>query len=196
MSSDSTLPTFRLEAGVAIAQANPWHHQPVTLDSPAVDVMTDLTRVKAATIHPGATLEQAEQAMIYQGVRMLFVVSDMPSITGLVTATDLHSDAQMRLVHERQVHYDELSVADVMTDLASLDAIAFEDLSRATVGELVATLQRLGRHHLLVVQAAGSDTPQRVRGVISRAQIERQLGVTIDITPIAHSFSDIERALV
>jgi hypothetical protein len=35
-----------------------------------------------------------------------------------------------------------------------------------------------------------------VRGVISRAQIERQLGTTLDIAPIASSFSEIERALV
>jgi len=34
-----------------------------------------------------------------------------------------------------------------------------------------------------------------LRGVISRAQIERQLGVAIDMAPIASSFSEIERAL-
>ena len=36
--------------------------------------------------------------MIYQGVRMLFVVTEMPSIEGLVTATDLHGDKAMRVV--------------------------------------------------------------------------------------------------
>jgi hypothetical protein len=35
-----------------------------------------------------------------------------------------------------------------------------------------------------------------VRGVVSRAQIERQLGTTIEITPIANSFSEIERVMV
>jgi hypothetical protein len=34
-----------------------------------------------------------------------------------------------------------------------------------------------------------------VRGVISRAQIERQLGTVINLTQIASSFSEIERAL-
>jgi len=46
-----------------------------------------------------------------------------------------------------------------------------------------------------VVQAAGAWHPRRVRGVVSRAQIERQLGQPITITPIAHNFSEIERAL-
>ena len=195
MSHHTALQSFNLDAGVSIAQANPWHNLPVTTASPAVEVMTDLTRVKAATIQPTAKLKQAEQVMIYQGVRMLFVVSDMPSFTGLITATDLHSDDQMRVVHDRQLRYDELCVADVMTALAELDAIRFEHLATATVGNVIATLKGLGRHHLLVVQAATSDAPQRVRGVISRAQIERQLGVSIDITPIARSFSQIERAL-
>ena len=55
---------------------------------------------------------------------------------------------------------------------------------------------KLGRNHLLVVQAATPQTPLRVRGIISRAQIERQLGAPVEVTPIASSFSEIERALV
>jgi len=43
---------------------------------------------------------------------------------------------------------------------------------------------------------ATSSTPLRVRGVVSRAQIERQLGTVIDITEIASNFSEVERALV
>ena len=191
----NALPTFRLDEGVSIAQATPWNQAPVTLDSPALAVMTDLTLVKAATIQPGTTLRQAEQMMIYQGVRMLFVVTHRPVFEGLITTTDLHGDRQMSLVHERGARYDELTVADVMTPLAMLDAIDFDRITHASVGELIATLRRFGRNHLLVVQAASPDSPRRVRGVVSRSQIERQLGQAIDITPIAGNFSEIERAL-
>ena len=159
--------------------------------------MTDLTQVRAATTHPATTLRQAEQMMIYQGVRMLFVVTDMPSIEGLITTTDLRGDRQMRIVHERGLHYDDLCVGDVMT--APVDARC----DRPAAGRAarpsrtpVATLKRLGRNHLLVVEAATGQTPRRVRGVISRSQIERQLGASLDITPIASSFSEIEQALV
>ena len=192
----AALPTFRLDEGVSIAQATPWNQALVTLDSPALAVMTDLTLVKAATIQPGTTLRQAEQMMIYQGVRMLFVVSDMPSFAGLVTTTDLHGTRQMSLVHERGARYDELTVADVMTPLAMLDAIDHDRIARAQVGDLIATLRRFGRNHLLVVEAASEGAPRRVRGVVSRSQIERQLGRAIEITPIASSVSEIERALV
>ncbi len=195
MNPNAALSTFRLERGTSLAQAQPTDNAPVTLASPALDVMTDLTKVKAATTHPGTTLRQAEQAMIYQGVRMLFVVTDMPLIEGLITATDLGGDKQMRVVHERHLHYDELCVADVMTELGALDAIDYARVKAAAVGNAVATLQRLGRNHLLVVERATARTPQRIRGVISRSQIERQLGRPIDVTPIASSFAEIERAL-
>ena len=196
MNPDAALPTFRLDRGTTLAQAQPTDNAPVTLASPALAVMTDLTKVKAATTHPRTTLRQAEQAMIYQGVRMLFVVTEMPLIEGLITATDLGGDKQMRVVHERHLHYDELCVADVMTELGALDAIDYAVVRSAAVGNAVATLQRLGRNHLLVVEASTARTPRCVRGVISRSQVERQLGRPIDITPIANSFSEIERALV
>ena len=196
MNPDAALPTFRLDRGISLAQVQRTDNSPVTLASPALAVMTDLTQVKAATTHPRTTLRQAEQAMIYQGVRMLFVVTDMPLIEGLITTSDLGGDKQMRVVHERHLHYDELCVADVMTDFGALDAIDYERVQAAAVGNAVATLQRLGRNHLLVVEAATAQAPRRVRGVISRSQVERQLGRRVDITPIANSFSEIERALV
>ncbi len=190
MNRDAVLPTFRLQTGAGLVQAEPWQNDPVTPESPALNVVTDLTRVKAATVQPGAQLREAEQAMIYLGVRMLFVVTTMPAIEGLVTTTDLHGDRQMRLVHERGLRWDELSVADVMTPLPQLDAIPFDRLAHASVGDLIATLKRVGRNHLLVVEAG------QVRGVVSRSQIERQIGHAIDLTPIATSFAEIERALV
>jgi CBS domain-containing protein len=196
MNRDAVLPTFRLQTGAGLVQAEPWQNDPVTPDSPALSVVTDLTRVKAATVQPGAQLREAEQAMIYLGVRMLFVVSEMPQVEGLVTTTDLHGDRQMCLVHERGLRWDELTVADVMTELSRLDAIPFAAMRTASVGDLVATLKRFGRNHLLVVEAGDAPAPQpRVRGVVSRSQIERQTGHAIDITPIATTFAEIERAL-
>lgn len=195
MTSHDALDTYHIGSAIALAQAAPWHSAPVTLDSPALQVMTDLTQVKAATVLPGVTLRDAEQMMIYQGVRMLFVVSTMPNIEGLITSTDLGGDAALRIAQQRGLRYDELRAVDVMTPLAELDAIDFDRLKHAHVGNVVATLQRLGRHHVLVVQAASERAPRRVRGVLSRSQVERQLGAPITVTPIASSFAEIGRAL-
>lgn len=194
MMSGSALPTFRFQSGARIAQAQPMASPDVTLDSPALDVMTDLTRVKAATTDPAATLRQAELRMIHQGVRLLFVVSDMPSVEGLVTATDLRGETPMRIVHQRSAHYDDLTVADVMTPLSMLYAVDFADLRSASVSNVVATLQKFGRQHLLVVQHGEAGAPTSMRGVFSKTQVERQLGKPIEMVEIAMSFAEIGQA--
>lgn len=193
MNPTSPLPTQRLPVGTVLAQARDAQGAAVNMDSPALDVMTDLTKVKAATIAPSASLQQAELFMVHLGVRMLLVVRAMPAIEGIVTATDLHGDAQMRLVQQRNVRYDEISVADVMTRLASLDAVDFDDLGKATVRNLVATLRRYGRHHLLVVD--GPAGARRVRGVISRTQIERQLGSPIPVAQGKNTMAEVLQML-
>jgi CBS domain-containing protein len=192
MNRDSALPVRRLEPGTSIVHARPPTSDRVTLDSPALAVMTDLTQVRAAMIAPGATLAQAEQTMIVQGVRMLFVVSDAPGIEGLITTTDLRGERPMRVVQARGLHHDEITVADAMTPLTMLDAIDFDQLRIASVGNLVATLKQQGRNHLLVVD--GGAKPQ-VRGIVSRAQIERQLGQPVEVIEVATSFAELGRML-
>ena len=192
MHPDAALSTFRLAEGTAIAPASPWYAAPVTLDSPALDVMTDLTKVKAATISPDRTLGKAEQAMIHQGVRMLFVVDEMPLLQGLITSTDLRGERQMSVGQARQLRFDEMRVADVMTALTLLDAIPYERLGHASVGNLVATLRDVGRNHLLVVERG---SPPRIRGVVSRSQIERQLGRPIEVSEVPTNFAEVVQAL-
>jgi len=192
----SALPTFRLQSGAALPHALTSQQAPVSLDSPALQVMTDLTQIRAATTRPETSLRQAEQVMIYQGVRMLFVVSEMPGVEGLITSTDLHGDQALRAAHERGLRYDDLCVADVMTPAAALEAVDFAATASATVGQVVATFKRHGRNHLIVVESLAPPSACRLRGVFSRSQLERQLGSAIEITPIASSFSEIERALV
>ena len=157
--------------------------------------MTDLTHVRAATVSPDMSLAQAREVMIYQGVRLLFVMNDMPNVEGLITSTDLEGERPMQVIGQRGVKYDDLRVADVMSPLAALDAIGLEELAHADVAKVVATLKRLGRRHMLVVQQAGSHHGAQVRGVISQSQIERQLGRSIELVEVAGNFSEISASL-
>jgi len=68
-------------------------------------------------------------------------------------------------------------------------------MKSATVRNLVATLKTHGRDHLLVVEGGTGAAPQRVCGVVSRAQIERQLGTRIDIVEVAGSFAELGQML-
>lgn len=189
------LATFRLDDGTCIAQAQPQRGPQVTLDSPAISVMTDLTEVRAATVASGISLDQAEATMILQGVRLLFVVDQVPCVEGIVTSDALHGDKPMRLIQQRQVRRDELVVADVMSRLSNLDMVDLQTLERASVGSVAATLQKYGRPHLLVVERATPQTGPRIRGLVSHTQLERQLGTSVPILEIATTFVEIEMAL-
>jgi CBS-domain-containing membrane protein len=190
------LSTFKFSDGTCIPQASVRPQPPVHLDSPASAVMTDLTVVRAATVGPTDSLAQAETAMVHQGVRMLFVVSQMPCVDGIVTLADLHGDKPMKVLRKRGGPRDELTVSDVMSALADLDVLDLGSLARATVADVVSTLHRLGRPHLLVVEAATASAMGRIRGVVSHSQVERQLGVALPMVEIASTFSEIEQALV
>ena len=191
----SILSTFRVPEGTWIPQAQPVMGQPVGLESPGLSVMTDLTAVRAATTAPEMPLAQARQTMIHQGVRLLFVVSNMPCVDGLITSNDLEGERPMQVINQRGVKYEELTVADVMSPLSMLDAIDYDELGHATVAKVIATLKHVGRRHMLVVERARPNSPARVRGVISHTQIERQLGQSLDLLDLAGTFAEIRQSL-
>lgn len=174
--SELALNTFRFPENTCIPQAQPKAAEGVTTASAGTVVMTDLAVVRAATITPETALDKAEQTMIQQGVRSLFVMTDYPCVDGLVTASDLMGEKPVRLMTQRKVQRNELCVTDVMTTLSELDALDYNELKDATVGDVINTFKRVGRTHLLVVQSATVKGPARIRGVISITQVERQLG--------------------
>ena len=177
----------------------------VTPESPATQVMTDLTRVAPATIRPQAPLAGANQFMIARGVRLLLVADDQENVLGVISATDILSERAMRVAIERGLRRDELTVADVMTSAEQVEVIAYGDVESARVGHVLETLRRAGRQHALVVDfdevAARRllEPPSRrtmVRGIFSLSQIARQLGVAVQTGgEVARTFSEIESAI-
>ena len=165
----------------------------VTAEAPAVQVMTDLTRVAPATIRPQAPLAGANQFMITRGVRLLLVADDQENVFGVITASDILSERPMRVAIERGLRRDELAVADVMTPAEQVEVIDYADVAPARVGHVLETLRRAGRQHALVVEHDGRTT---VRGIFSISQIARQLGVAVEPgAEVARTFSEIESAI-
>lgn len=171
-------------------------HQPVTtMESPALEVMTDLTRVAAAVVAPGTTVEDANHFMMRRGVRMLLVLDDEEVLAGIVTATDIMGEAPVTLARERGMRHSDITVADVMTPAQRLDAFELDKVRNARVGNVVASLQQHRRHHALVTQPDGGGGLE-VRGIFSLSQIARQLGIALALPDAADSFAAIEAALV
>jgi CBS-domain-containing membrane protein len=166
----------------------------VRTDSPALDVMTDLRHVPAATIAAETSFREAHQAMRLRGVRLLLVVDPHRQVVGVITAADLLGERPIRVAQERGGRIDELSVANLMTPLAAMEAVSLSDVTRAEVGHVLATLRRSGRQHALVLERA-AEGQNLIRGIFSMAQIARQLGVPMEGGEIARNFAEIEAAI-
>jgi CBS domain-containing protein len=166
----------------------------VRADSPALEVMTDLRHVPAATIAAETSFREADQVMRLRGVRLLLVVDPQRQVIGVITTADLLGERPIRVAQQRGGRVDELSVANLMTPLAAMEAVALSDVARAEVGHVVATLGRSGRQHALVLER-GADGQNMIRGIFSAAQIARQLGVPIQGAEIARNFAEIEAAI-
>jgi CBS-domain-containing membrane protein len=165
----------------------------VTMDSPAIDVMTDLKCVDAVVIEPYDTVEEANKRMLQRSVRLLLVLNHARQIDGLLTATDTLGEKPMRVVAERRCRREEVLVREIMTPQGRLEVLEMEEVLRSSVGNIVATLKRAGRQHAMVVEADGGG--QTVRGLFSTSQIGRQLGTMIQTAEVAHTFSEIQAAL-
>lgn len=177
----------------------------VSVESPALEVMTDLCRSSPTTIRPQAPIEGANQFMISRGVRLLLVVDERETVLGVVTATDVLGEKAMRTATERGIKRDELTVGDIMTPAWQVEVIAFSDVEGARVGHVLETLRRAGRQHVLAVDFEDIppksliDAPVRrtmVRGVFSISQLARQLGIALQTSgEVALTFSEIEAAV-
>lgn len=166
----------------------------VRADSPALDVMTDLRHIPAATIAAETSFREAHQAMRQRAVRLLLVVDAQRQVVGVITAVDLLGERPIRVAQQRGGRIDELSVANLMTPLAAIEAVSLSDVARAEVGHVLATLGRSGRQHALVLER-GADGRDLIRGIFSAAQIARQLGVPMESAEIARNFAEIEAAI-
>ena len=163
-------------------------------DDPATHVMTDFMVIPAAVADASRTIDQVSELMKLRGVHLLFIRTAAGEIAGLITATDLLGEKPMRIVGERGISHDEILVADIMTPAALFEAVSYEEAIHAKIGQIVDTMRRLGRQHLMVVEF-NPHGAQTIRGLFSVSQIALQLGIELKISEVANTFTEIEAAL-
>ncbi len=166
----------------------------VSLEDPAIKVMTDLKSVAAVTISPSNPLDDATDQMVKMKVKLLFVTDSNERITGLITYSDLQGERPILFQQHNGVQRSEITVSDIMTRTAELDAIDWSVIERAKVGDIAMTLKKLNRQHALVVDKGYEDVPY-IRGIFSTSQLSKMLGVYIDTTEVAQTFAELERVL-
>ena len=183
--------TYRLQS--------PMRELRVQANSPATNVMTDLSRVAAVTTSAGATVDEANQAMIKHSVRALFVIDEARVVLGIITANDTLGERPIQIAQSRGMRHAEVLVREVMTPADLVEVMQLQDVLKARVGDIVETLKLSGRQHAVVIESESADSTSAtctLRGIFSLTQIARQLGLPPQIgRSVAHTFAEIEAAI-
>lgn len=167
----------------------------VTMDAKALDVMTDLLRVKVFTVAPATLIDDALQKMIHAEVRLLIVTDAADTVLGVITASDIMGERPIAVSSAERIPHNAVRVEQIMTVRDDIDALRMKDVEYASVGDIVATLRGAGRQHAIVLDK--DDRGKAIlRGIFSTTQIAKLLGVAIEADGKAQSFAELERALL
>lgn len=174
----ASLTSHKLRAGSSFMRPAQVLPARVSFSDAATTVMTDLSKVSLVVARPNASMETANAKMIRYGIRMLVVLNSNDQVAGLLTATDILGEKPMRHLQNMGGTSADIMVSDLMTPQSELEVMKFEEVKKAQVGQIVATLKKAGRQHGLVV-AEDPDGKQTVCGIFSTSQIARQLGMNV-----------------
>jgi len=166
----------------------------VKLSDPATSVMTDLNRVSVVSVRAKTSMDRANAKMIRYGVRMLLVLDDNEQVAGLLTASDVLGEKPMHFLQNMGGIHADIMVRDIMSTPRELEVLKIEDVQKAKVGEIVASLKKSNRQHALVA-AEGADGKQTICGLFSITQIARQLGAQVQSFELARTFAEIEAVI-
>ena len=166
----------------------------ITLKDNAKTVLTDLSHTRPFSISSTATIDQINEKMMGCGVRLLFVVEADGVLHGLVTYNDIFGEKPVRYIQEHGGSREDILVQDIMTPLAQLEALQYEDIIKASVGDILETIMDTGRQHMVVTRSM-EDGSQVIAGLYSSTHIEKILRMKIEFSPRANTFAELKRVL-
>lgn len=150
----------------------------LALTDPAVHVVTDFVFQQPVTVPEELPIDDALREMIRAGVRALLVVRD-EVVTGLITSYDIQGERPLQFLTESGYRrHDEIEVGHIMTPWERVSTLDWRALDRARVSDLIAFFRCTAATHVVMVEHTDQGSTA-VRGLISRARLERQLGHSI-----------------
>jgi len=153
----------------------------IQLYDPAVSVMNDFSRQHPVTVDEDRAIGAALTDMARLGVRSMLVVNEL-KVVGFITSYDIEGERPIQYIQQfHDVRRNDVQVGQVMTRWHDLVTLSWSDVRSARVIDVLQALRDADLTHLLVVERE-SDGTTSVRGLFSRARIERQLTVAPAMT--------------
>jgi CBS domain containing-hemolysin-like protein len=163
--------------------------QNLTLESPALSVMTDFRHTAPLVIDASTKASMVEHMMLQAHVRMKLVVDSNNRFLGMVSLSDISQQAIMQKVNEG-FNRDDLLVTDFMLPRNKVKAFSLQELEHARIADVIKALESNGQQHCLVIDTE----THSICGLISASDIARKLRLNVDINRGA-SFIDIFEAV-
>lgn len=150
----------------------------IALTDSAARILTDFTWDAPITVAADRFIDDALDDMIAAGVRALLVMRG-EVVVGLITSYDIQGERPLQFLDASGfARHSDIEVGHIMTPWDMVPTVDLPWVSSASVADVVARFQRKRSSHFMVVEY-----PEQggafVRGMFSRAQIERQLGQKI-----------------
>lgn len=141
----------------------------------ATRILTDFTWDAPVTVAADRFIDDALHDMIAAGVRALLVMQG-EVVVGLITSYDIQGERPLQFLDASGfARHSDIEVGHIMTAWDRVPTIDLPWVSSASVADVVERFRRKRSSHFMVVEY-----PEQggafVRGMFSRAEVERQLG--------------------
>jgi CBS domain-containing protein len=148
----------------------------ISLETSALKFFTDFHDTKPRVIESSVSASDVNEIMLKSHINMEFVVTGDNHFLGIVSAEDIDNRKILLKVSEG-FKRDEIMITDMMIPKNELVALAFSELAKATIGDVIDMLKDSGHEHFLVID----QETNKIRGIISAREISRILHLPISI---------------
>jgi len=148
----------------------------LSLETPALDFFTDFKSNRPLVIESSVSAIEVQKLMKKAHVRLKFVINPQYQFLGVVSTDDLVDRLIVQKTSEG-FKREEIAVTELMRPKKNLSTLDYNELSRATIGDVIIALKDSGQQHCLVVDKDSN----KIRGIFSASDISRKLHLSIDI---------------
>ncbi|PKI02005.1 CBS domain-containing protein [Glaciecola sp. 33A] len=148
----------------------------ISKNTPALSILTDFHHNLPRVIGTNVKAIDVEAMMKRAHVRMKLVVDDNNKFVGLIGLQDLSEENVLKKVN-KNTHRDELLVSDFMHPRESLKCFDYEELTNASVSDVLETQRNNHQQHCLVIDRER----HQIRGLISARDVARLINRSFDI---------------
>lgn len=147
-----------------------------SLEHPALSLFTDFQRHEALVLEAAMPLADCRKLMEKSHMSLAMVADKAGHCIGIIGLDDLSDQNIVKKLAEGYSR-EELQVSDFMRPKSALKAFAYEELTDASIGDVVEALHSSGQQYCLVIERG----QHRIRGVISAGELARRLHLPVTV---------------